>query len=124
MAQTSTLLTLKSNGQMVIENLISCLEQAGLLVIRSFDLQTARSAQVDCSCPHHATDQCDCQMAVLLVYDQTATPVTLTFHGHDGRSQLTLVNMIEPRPSDGLIYKIMAAITLSSLKLTEHDLNV
>lgn len=124
MAQTYSLLTLKSNGQMAIEKLTDCLEQAGLLVIRSFDLKTVRSVQLGCSCPHHGTDQCDCQMVVLLVYDQTTTPVTLIFHGHDGRSQLTLVNTSEPRPSDGLIYKIMAAIPLSSLKLTEHDLNV
>jgi hypothetical protein len=124
MAQTFTLLDLKSNGQTAIEHLISCLEQAEFLVIRSFDLKTARSAQVGCSCPHHGTDQCDCQMVVLLVYDQTATPVTLIFHGRDGRSELTLLNTIELSPSYGLIYKIMTAITLSSLKLTARDLNV
>jgi hypothetical protein len=44
--------------------------QAGLSVLRTFDLQMARHAQTSCPCPHHGTDQCDCQMVVLLVYQK------------------------------------------------------
>ena len=57
-----------------VEWLSRMVSQAGLSVLRTFDLQTARQAQAVCPCPHHGTDQCDCQMVVLLVYhDRTGT---------------------------------------------------
>ena len=44
----------------------------GLQVMRTFDLQAARHDPADCPCPHHGTEQCDCQMVVLLVYGLAA----------------------------------------------------
>jgi len=59
------------------------LSQAGLSVVQTFDLNTARLGHHNCSCPHHGTYACDCQMIVLLVYGKPAEPATLILHGND-----------------------------------------
>ena len=73
----------------------------GLRSVVTFDLQIARIAHTDCPCPHHGTDQCDCQLNVLLVYKINSKPATLLAHGHDGRTWLSLVNTpqqpVDPR---------------------------
>jgi hypothetical protein len=66
--------------------------QAGLRPVQTFDLNTARGGLHDCSCPNHGSDECDCQMVVLLVYGKTSEPVTLILHGNDGATWLSLVN--------------------------------
>lgn len=68
------------------------LARKGLRVLRTFDLHEARLALEGCSCPHHGTEQCDCQMVVLLVYGKAEEPVTLILHGNDGQTWLSLVN--------------------------------
>jgi hypothetical protein len=68
------------------------LTQNGLRVMQTFDLQMARQALENCPCPHHGTDQCDCQMVVLLVYGKAGGSVTLILHGNDGTASLSLVN--------------------------------
>jgi hypothetical protein len=73
----------------------------GLRTVVTFDLQLAQVSHADCPCPHHGTDQCDCQLNVLLVYKSGSNPVTLFAHGHDGRTWLSLVNTaqqpVDPR---------------------------
>jgi hypothetical protein len=64
----------------------------GLTVRTSFDLQIAKSAHASCTCPHHGMDQCDCQIVVLLVYDDEGDPASLILHSQDGKTQLALVN--------------------------------
>ncbi len=73
------------------------LDDHGLRSVVTFDLQTARSAYTDCPCPHHGTDQCDCQLNILLVYKTGSKPVTLLAHGHDGRTWLSLVNSAQQK---------------------------
>ena len=68
------------------------LSRRGLRALQTFDLHDARLGTADCSCPHHGTAQCDCQMVVLLVYGQATRPATLILHGNDGQSWLSLVN--------------------------------
>lgn len=68
------------------------LTQAGLCVIQTFDLHTARHRLEDCPCPHHGTDTCECQMVVLLVYGDANDPATLILHGNDGRTWISIVN--------------------------------
>jgi hypothetical protein len=68
------------------------LSRAGLLVIQTFDLKSARVDLEDCPCPHHGTSKCDCQMMVLLVYGKAPEPATLILHGNDGQSWLSLVD--------------------------------
>lgn len=110
MYQTSVLLTLQADSQTAIEQAIQHLDIAGFQLVRSFDLKVARSAHIGCACPHHGTDQCDCQMVVLLVYGQDSLPVTLVIHGHDGETQIAIVDTPEQRPASRLVNEIVQAI--------------
>src|SRR5512141_1007029 len=74
------------------------LAAANLRVVQTFDLATARHALGECPCPHHGTEQCDCQMVVLLVYVNGAEPATLILHGNDGQSWLSLVMRPDQQP--------------------------
>jgi hypothetical protein len=114
MYPTSAILTLQSDSQAAIEGSIRRLEQSGLQVIRSFDLKVARAAHVGCTCPHHGTVQCDCQMVVLLVYGQAGPPVTLVAHGHDGQTHIVLVDTPDQRPAPPLVDSILRAIQPAS----------
>ena len=83
------------------------LSGAGLRVMQTFDLRLTTPLRLgDCSCPHHGTEQCDCQMVVLLVYGSAPEPVTLVLHGNDGQTWLSLVD----QPSQHADTKIVSAI--------------
>ena len=69
------------------------LTNSNFRVVQTFDLQVARMAHQDCTCPHHGTDQCNCQMVVLLVYQKKGDPVTLVIHGQEGKSWLSLTSL-------------------------------
>ncbi len=99
---TRPLFTTPGSGDKAVARAIDILQQADFQVMRSFDLNAARAAHVECSCPHHGTDLCDCQMVVLLVYGQDGPPATLTAHSRDGRTQFALVNDPAQRPSPDL----------------------
>lgn len=64
--------------------------QADLHPVQTFDLQTARAGLHDCPCPRHGTDECGCQLVVLLVYNNTDTPETLILHGNETETWLSL----------------------------------
>jgi hypothetical protein len=68
------------------------LQASGLRVLETFDLQDARGGLAGCPCPHHGTNACDCQMLILMVYGEANPPTTLTLHGNDGQTWLSLVN--------------------------------
>ncbi len=74
------------------------LQSAGLRMLRTFDLKEARTTHPDCPCPHHGTDQCDCQMVILLVYSGNRQPVSLIAHGHDDQTWFYVVNTPQQRP--------------------------
>ena len=72
---------------------------AGFRVVETFDLQAARLAHNDCTCPHHGTDRCNCQMIVLLIYQKKQeNPTTLVLHGQDDKTWLSLVAAEGLRP--------------------------
>lgn len=66
------------------------LTRAGLRTVQTFDLHAARAALHDCRCPNHGTDQCDCQLLVLLVYGALEEPVSLIMHGNDGQTWISV----------------------------------
>ncbi len=68
------------------------LSQTGLRSIQTFDLHTARAGLHNCSCAHHGTDECDCQMIVILVYGDSEQPSTLILHGSDGQTWFSIVD--------------------------------
>ncbi|MBI4759733.1 MAG: hypothetical protein ACOYYF_15260 [Chloroflexota bacterium] len=65
---------------------------AGFRIVQTFDLNVARLAHPEYPCPHHGTEECSCQMIVLLVYRKKSAPVTLTIHGQDDKTWLSLAN--------------------------------
>ncbi len=78
----------------------------GLSVLQTFDLQVARHAQTYCPCPQHGTDQCDCQMQVLLVYQGNRQPVAIVAHGYNGQTELSVVDTPQQR-ADPLVEMII-----------------
>jgi len=92
MTHTDSLRTINQPSEIVIPRMTSMLMEQGLQVERSFDLRTAREAHVGCTCPHHGTERCDCQIVVLLVYGEDDNPATLVAHGRDGRTRFALAN--------------------------------
>ncbi len=82
------------------------LSQADLRAVQTFDLHAARVGLHDCGCPNHGTNECDCQMVVLLVYGKSAEPVTLILHGNDGQTWFSIVD----NPPQGTDAKLVTAI--------------
>ena len=70
------------------------LKDAGLRTVQTFDLHSAMTGTHGCSCPNHGTEECDCQMVVLLVYGPAAEPVTLLLHGSSKQTWISLADTI------------------------------
>lgn len=94
--------------------------KAGLQVIRTFDLQIARQANVDCPCPHHGTDLCDCQMVVLLVYCAGYRPISIIAHGYDGQTWFSVVDNPQQPADPRLESEIYHAVALR----LDHEINL
>lgn len=88
--------------------------KAGLRPVQTFDLHAARVGLHDCPCPNHGTEDCDCQMVVLLVYSEAVdvskplntSPVTMILHGNDGQTWLSIVET----PNQKMNLKTITAI--------------
>ena len=73
--------------------------RAGLRPVQTFDLHAARLGLHDCPCANHGTEECDCQMVIMLVYGKTedvstplnTNPVTLILHGNNGQTWVSIV---------------------------------
>jgi len=92
MNQTFPLFSMLIGGEAAQSHIMAALTAANLRVERSFDMQVARLAHTECSCPHHGTEECDCQLVVLLVYDHKSPPATLILHGRDNFTNISLVD--------------------------------
>ncbi len=84
---------------------------AGLQVLRTFDLQVAGLDHAECPCVHHGTEQCDCQIAVLLVYGDNLQPISLVAHSHDGETRFWLINNPQQRADPRLEAAILKALS-------------
>ncbi len=111
MSHTIQLCVFSGDSQAIITRTMERLACVGLQVMRSFDLQLARQAHTDCACPHHGTDQCSCQLVVLLVYDQDHKPITLIAHGYDDKTHLVLIDSPEQHPDPLVVSTIMRALS-------------
>ncbi|MBI2332662.1 MAG: hypothetical protein HYU84_10975 [Chloroflexi bacterium] len=86
--------------------------------MQTFDLHDARSGLHDCPCPNHGTEDCDCQMVVLLVYRQNAdastalntSPATLILHGNDGQTWLSIADTPSQKTSAATLTAIRNAL--------------
>ena len=102
---------LNSTGDEVVTRVKHALEDTGLRVMRSFDSQLTRIAVTQATCPHHGTAACDCQIVILLVYDEDSQPATLLAHGQDGETWISLIIAPGQRPNTHLEKKIKQAIS-------------
>ena len=69
------------------------LNKVGLQIEQTFDLHVARLSHVGCTCPRHGTEQCICQMVVLLVRGEGKDPLTLILQGNDGQTNLSIASL-------------------------------
>jgi hypothetical protein len=93
----------------------------GLRSARSFDLRIALTTPTECTCPHHGTEPCDCQMVVMLIYDMRGSPATLVAHSHDGQTWIELVDTPEQRPAPNLAAAITQVLNEASLLHLDHE---
>lgn len=113
MYQTTPLTVIYGDIQNAIAGITHDLTLAGLQVIQSFDLQVARAAHTHCTCPHHGTDQCDCQMVILMVYDKDTQPISLVLHGHDGETHLAFVDHPAQQADKNIVAAVMQILRSS-----------
>jgi hypothetical protein len=97
------------------------LSRAGLRVVPTFDLQVARLAHSDCSCPHHGTEQCSCQLMVLLIYGKQEEPATLILHGQDEKTWISFSTPIEARSHPSLEASVRKLLVLHQVDLSVAD---
>ena len=103
-------LALDQTSDQVQTWVIEQLTGAGFRVAQTFDLQVARLTHSDCPCPHHGTNDCNCQMIVLLVDGNQGEPVTLVIHGQDHNTWLSLVSPLGQRANPHLESAIRRAL--------------
>lgn len=88
------------------------LSKANLHSMQTFDLRAAQHTPENCGCPHHGTKQCDCQMIILLVYENTGDPATLILHGSGGRTWISIADSPPQRANAKLISSIQQALEI------------
>ncbi len=111
----------------VSQAVITALARHGLYVLRSFDLRSALGTHGGCECPHHGTDQCNCQFVVLLVYGEAAEPVVVTTHARDNRTEARIVHdattVPDPRLADQVLTALVeAAITMQAASVPAQEM--
>ena len=85
------LIKLNCAGDEAAARVTEVMQGSSLRVMTSFDSQLTRIPMTPSACPHHGTAACDCQIVILLVYDQDGQPATLLAHGQDGETWISLV---------------------------------
>ena len=125
MSALNPYLTLPQSFQNVYTWATQQLSKVGLQFEQTFDLQAARVSHAGCTCPHHGTHQCSCQMVVLLIRDERNDPITLILHGNDGHTSLSIGNLNGRHTSPNLDATIRLALisheTTSSWWCMEHE---
>ncbi|MBC8509668.1 MAG: hypothetical protein H8D34_32880 [Chloroflexi bacterium] len=97
MFQTTRIVNLAKDCETVIAQIGRHLGAIGMRIERSFDLQSACASNPDLTCPHHRDVPCDCQLVVLLVYDENGTPSSLVVRSHMGQTEINLVDSPNPK---------------------------
>jgi hypothetical protein len=102
MSGNNPLLILELSCDDAINWVINKITQAGLSSMRTFDLRVARREQIPFTCPQHGTELCDCQMVVLLIYENRRQPVTIMAHGYNGQTWFSVVDTPQQHPDPHL----------------------
>ena len=118
MSQIIHLNTFATNHEAAISWIKQELLSHGLIVKPSFDLKTAKSAQTECTCPHHGTKQCDCQIVVLLVYSEHEGPISLIVHSQDGKTYLSIMGASVRHEEETLAGKIITTLGYQNIQIS------
>lgn len=110
MGDKDPFLILDQPCDIAIEGVIRQIGLTGLRVMRTFDFQVACHTEAKCPCPNHGTEQCDCQMVVLLVYGGNKQPVSIVAHGHNRQTWFSLVDTPQQRADPRLEAAIRLAL--------------
>jgi hypothetical protein len=123
MNSASLFLIIEKPGEETISLTIHRLENAGLRVMRTFDLREARLSHPDCPCPHHGTETCDCQMSVLLIYHQDQSPATLLIHSFQETTWLYIVGTPEQPVQHNLdvLIRDLLAVPVPNVLENRHE---
>ena len=120
MSQNRPILYLHQPYDYALQDFVKRMNRAGLYAIRTFDMHDTRDRETACTCPHHGTAQCDCQMVIILVYGEDDRPASMVVHGHDGQTWFSLVESlgtVNPR----LAAQICGILAPSELGFTAGD---
>lgn len=110
MSENAPFLILEQPCDVAIDWVVQQITDAGMQAVRTFDLHVARGDHAGCPCPHHGTEQCDCQMVVLLVYRGEHQPTSLVAHGHNGQTWFSVVDTPQQRADPHLETAIRMAL--------------
>lgn len=120
MSNVSPFVTIDKPGEEAIRRVFQMLGKHGLRVVRTFDLQEARLAHVDCPCPQHGTEACNCQMMILLVYADGQKPASILMHSFQESTWLYLVDTPEQPIGQGLEMLIRESLSEPSPRILEN----
>ena len=120
-SSSSPLMQFNKNCNQVIEESVNRLTQSGFTVVESFDLQVARANYSGCTCPQHGTDQCACQLAILLVYERDAIPVSLMVHGNQEWTEISIVDTPDQKIKPALRAKITSTLQPDYSLQSDHE---
>lgn len=87
------------------------LNSSGFRLVQTFDLQVARLAHPECTCPHHGEAECNCQMVVLLVYRKQEEPATLIIRGQENRTWISIATPVDRHNNQQLEIAIRHILT-------------
>jgi hypothetical protein len=108
--EKASFLIVEQPHAIAIEQVTKQIYSLGLQIALTFDLQEARRDHANCTCPHHGTEQCDCQLVVILVYGNGPKPATLVAHGHEGKTWFSFVDAPQPhvsQPAETLLLRTL-----------------
>lgn len=91
MTQERSFFYISQPCEKAVSFVIECLQQSGLQVLQTFDLQDTRADVPQCTCLDHGSEACDCQMVVLLVYEGACQPASLMAHGQGNQTWFSLI---------------------------------
>ena len=110
MSENAPFLILEQPCDTAMDWVVKQINNAGMQVVRTFDLHIAHADHAGCPCPNHDTQQCDCQMVVLLIYSGEYQPASLIAHGHNGQTWCSIVDTPQQRADPFLETAIRLAL--------------
>jgi hypothetical protein len=93
----------------LLRHLLRRLNDRGLSVSRTFDLQVARRRlknSAEAPCPHHGSDRCTCQYLVLRIGRRGFGCISVVVHGHDSVTKITMLTEASGKPGGGIVAEV------------------